>query len=463
MLQFNLNEKISDHFDLHTAVDATADPPILSCVALYRNGWHPGWPALGGTRLITVDASDTQEIREAAWSTAKELALSMTMKNNLLRNAERALSAESDHWKDRPDLFGWQGGKGVIWAPRGLLTPQRLFAHGRLIDRIGGEYVGSKDQGVGTRELKWIGMATGFTIGLGCPRDTGEGTAAGVLAGLYQAARELGLVSAAPIGMSDLVGPPALEATSEQNPILDAQLGSAARQAFGGLHVLIVGLGKVGLPLLRFLHERGATCFLYDPSLQAVRAFYRSTRSRGAAVTEAHRDLLEHLKQEGRVFATEREALSDGRIQVVSPTGGNTGWLSEPVEDGGPTRYELLCREREGGSLPQLVLGAGNDQLPATQGRQEERDRALSALSAAGITFVPDPIVSPGGVVAVSHEGAERWNGYQVVLDSAELVQRSVRALFARARSGGGTSSADLYEAFEQISLEPGYDRLPAS
>lgn len=462
MLQFNKYERLDGDFDLHTAVDAAPETPVVSCVALYRRGWRPGWPALGGTRWIDSDAATVQDARELAWRTAKELAISMALKNNLLRNAEDALSRERLDWENRHDLYGWQGGKGVIWAPKKKLDPHRLFCHGRLIQEMAGMYVGSKDQGIGTRELKWISMATGYTIGLGCRRDTGEGTAAGVLAGLYQAGVESRLLDGASLDVRTLVGERNADALPEDDP-LDPRAPRREQQVFEDVPVLVIGAGKVGLPLLRFLHDRGARCYLYDPELKDVDSFYHFIRGRGAAVSARHRALLQDLAKDGRIFSDERRALAHREVQIIVPSGGPTGWLSEPVPDTEDARYDLLCRARADGGSLRLILGAGNDQLPATEGRRQERERALESLAAHDILLVPDPVVSPGGVVAVSQERADHWDAYQVILDAAALVQRSVIALFQVARRNGSDipDSSRLYAAFEEIARAEAYPSIP--
>ena len=103
-----------------------------------------GWPALGGTRWVRRRFSEFEQSMEHVRGTARELAISMTIKNAILRGADTQEGARG--------LFSWNGGKGVIWSPEEVLTPYRLMCHGRLIEYIGGHYIGSKDQGVGTSE-----------------------------------------------------------------------------------------------------------------------------------------------------------------------------------------------------------------------------------------------------------------------------------------------------------------------
>lgn len=419
-----------DVFDVYEAVDESSSDPadhVYSCVALCRKDWRRDWPALGGTRWVQGREPGVVAARGTARREAIELAMSMYIKNSLLRNAERSLGRSAQ-------LFNWQGGKGVIWTPPGEpLSPHRLICHGHLVNHLRGEYIASKDIGVGTSELKWISSATRFTIGLGCLKDTGEATATGVRSGLRTAAaREFGR--------------------------------EGSERPLEGLSVLVIGAGKVGFPLIGFLHEEGADVHVYDPGLEpspkAVHDWCEAHEDPEASGEERrrHAAAFEEIRRRGGLFLSEREALEHEAIQIVSPNGGRAGWLSRPVsssEADGRTRAEILAetRARHGnlrGNL-RLILGAGNDQVPTTAIGRPERDRALAALAAAGIAFVPDPLVSPGGVIAVSHELAPKWRARAVNDDTASVVRRSVEQVYKESEQRGGTDAVRMYEAFEAL------------
>ncbi|HYE88212.1 MAG TPA: hypothetical protein VEA16_17740, partial [Vicinamibacterales bacterium] len=230
----------ADHIEMFDIRDdaESHDRAVYSCVALYRNKWRDDWPALGGTRWLQASA-DEVPTPEMARKEAASLALAMFMKNNLIRKAE----LELEHREQL--LFGWQGGKGVIWTPwdherdmqhnRKYLTPRRLMCHGLLIEHLRGEYIGSKDAGIGGSELRWIERATNFTIGNGCLVDTGDGTAYGVHAGMRTTLEILGERTEGPKQMA-------------------------------GIPVLICGLGKVGFPLMQLLQDDGAVVSIFDPA-----------------------------------------------------------------------------------------------------------------------------------------------------------------------------------------------------
>jgi glutamate dehydrogenase/leucine dehydrogenase len=407
---------------------APAERAVYSCVALYRKGWRDDWPALGGTRWLQATGNEVPT-PEMARKEAASLALAMSMKNNLIRKAE----LELEHREQL--LFGWQGGKGVIWTPwdagrdarhnRRHLTPRRLMCHGLLIEQLRGEYIGSMDAGVGRSDLRWIERATNFTIGNGCLADTGDGTAYGVHAGMRTTLEMLG------------------------------NRGDGTRQ-MGGIPVLICGLGKVGFPLMQLLQEDGAVVSIWEPALVGtsdidLEAFWKKADDAGAEVQRKHLDTLKSLRR--NIFSSESEALeaipANGRgIHFVCPAGSRIEWLTDNVN--GRTRFEILASRSDAAEC--IVLGPANDQLPMSGDKRPLRDGALKRMTDAGLLFVPDPIVSPGGVIAVSHELTAHWKTENVRNDSIHIVDKSVRMLFELADDK--RSSAAVYKAFETLALE---------
>jgi glutamate dehydrogenase/leucine dehydrogenase len=407
--------------------DASDDRQVYSCVAIYRKEWRNDWPALGGTRWLQAKG-DEIPTPEMARKEAASLALAMFMKNNLIRKAELAL----EHREQL--LFGWQGGKGVIWTPwepgdakqnRKYLTPRRLMCHGLLIEQLRGEYIGSKDAGVGGSELRWIERSTNFTIGNGCLVDTGDGTAYGVHAGMRTTLTSLGL-------------------------------GNGEPRQLQGIPVLICGLGKVGFPLMQILHEDGAIVSIWEPALSGtsdaeLEEYWEKSDSGGAAIEPKHLDTLKSLR--GNVFSSEAEALGttvkgSRGVHFVCPAGPRIEWLTEPVD--GRTVYEILAGRADAGEC--IILGPSNDQLPLSKDKQHEREAALARMTAAGVLYIPDPIVSPGGVIAVSHELTAHWRAEKVRSDTIQIVDKSVQLLFEL--TDDKRNSTALYRAFETLALE---------
>lgn len=414
-------------FDIYEAVDESHGNPdehIYSCVALCRTNWRRAWPALGGTRWFQRGREGgVASNRDAVRSEAVELAMSMYIKNSLLRNAAHAEGLDAQY-------FDWQGGKGVIWTPPGVpLSPERLFCHGRLVESLHGQYIASKDLGIGTLELKWISYATRYTIGLNCLRDTGEATAHGVLTGLRTAAQQHA-----------------------------GELGADAAHPLRGVSILVCGVGKVGYPLIGLLSAEGADVYAFDPKLadspEAVREWCRRYEDSAAppAVRQRNADALEAVRARGGILDKDREgaALRHPSIQIVSPNGGGTRWLSETFEDG-RTRADVLAETRRTQGRLRLILGAGNDQVPITDFRRSEREPVLSALTDAGITYVPDPLVSPGGVIAVSHELAPTWDVSAVNETAVRIVRKSVDQVYRGAKALGGFDATRMYQAFEGL------------
>lgn len=407
--------------------DGSPDRAVYSCVALYRKHWRDDWPALGGTRWLQA-AGDEVPTPEMARREAASLALAMFMKNSFIRKAE----LELEHREQL--LFGWQGGKGVIWTPwdkgrdarhnQRYLTPRRLMCHGLLIEQLRGEYIGSKDAGIGGSELRWMERSTNFTIGNGCLVDTGDGTAYGVHAGMRTTLESLG------------------------------KRRDGARQ-MEGIPVLICGLGKVGFPLMQLLQEDGAIVSIFDPALNGtgdgdLEAFWTKADDAGAAVEKKHLDTLKALR--GNIFHHEAEALeatpANGRgIHFICPAGNRIEWLTDKIN--GKMRYEIIADRPDAAEC--IVLGPANDQLPLSSEKQTGRDAALQRMTAAGVLYVPDPVVSPGGVIAVSHELTAHWKAENVRKDSIEIVDKSVRMLFDLADDK--RSSTALYNAFETLAL----------
>ncbi len=418
---------------------------IYSCVVVRLRTVNDGWPALGGTRWLRSSGEGVIEGRIRALQEAAHLAVAMDSKNRLLRNAEARLGKTSDAWRARGKRFGWGGGKGVIWSPiesqHTTLDPERLMCHGRLLEFVGGDYIGSKDQGVGSAELKWIERATRYTIGGRCAVDTGDPTAFGVLAAISQVAKERRLIP-------DSVAPTADFVTGVVRPALD------------GLNVVVLGAGKVGLPLLSLLDRSGATCRVYDPELKLgdVDKCFENAQRLGAAVDSSHLMLLRRLASEGRIFEHEPDALLCEAGQILSPNGGNTNWLGEPVSPGGPSRAAFLAEaNRRGATRWQAVVGAANAQT--TQSSEHE---IVSHLADGDIHFIHDTLISPGGVIAVSHELASEWRLDRVRRDAFEIVLENVSAAYRGARLLHEENAEGLLQACQILSQsEPLLAPLP--
>lgn len=149
------------------------------------------------------------------------------------------------------------GGKAVVMAdPRRGKTPQMMRAMGRLVQKLGGQYVIAEDSGTDEADMREVAKETAFIGGGAAPinpddpgdRDTSAATALGVFYGIEAAAR--------------------------------FKLG---RQDLRGLRVAIQGVGKVGHVLAQHLHEAGAQLWVCDAYAPAVE---RCVREFGATAVE---------------------------------------------------------------------------------------------------------------------------------------------------------------------------------
>jgi glutamate dehydrogenase/leucine dehydrogenase len=405
-----------------------------SCVGLCRRSWDPTWPALGGTRWIAEPSLPFPKARELAHSEVARLSEAMMTKNRLLLRAERELQESDPAWKHRRTSFGWQGGKGVVLTTnqKDGLSPARLLCHGLLVESLKGAYFASEDQGVGKGELRWIARATRFNVGLSCDADTGDATAVGVLAAIYDGALLRGILDGTALERAEVL-------SAECPPILE------------GLNVLVLGAGKVGLPLLGLLAKRGARCFVFDPGLNVlgIQGFFRQNAERGAAIGKEHASLLEEIKRDRRILPDEESALGLHDVHVVSPNGGRTDWLGHEVVKGCSTAAFLARRKKDRRGALQLIAGAGNAQLIDDPSICGDAEKVLTPLAKQGIQWIPDPAVSPGGVIAVSHEQKDAWVLENVRADAYDVVRHNVAKLYEGASKLGGTDALGLYRAFQ--------------
>ena len=123
------------------------------------------------------------------------------------------------------------GGKSVVLAdPRRDKTPELLRAMGRLIESLGGRYITADDVGTTLGDLALMREVTKHT------------------AGATASSQEQLAVTAFGVLM-------AIEAAVQHY---------YQRNDFEGLRFAVQGLGNVGFPLCRYLHERGAALVVTD-------------------------------------------------------------------------------------------------------------------------------------------------------------------------------------------------------
>jgi leucine dehydrogenase len=244
------------------------------------------------------------------------------------------------------------GGKSVILAdPRRDKTPDLLRAMGRLIERLGGRYITADDVGTTLDDLAVMREATKHT------------------AGATASAQQQLAVTAYGVLM-------AIEASVQYY---------YQRDDFTGLRFAVQGLGNVGFPLCRYLHERGAELIVTD--VDQARAAQAADELGAAAVAP--------------------EAIYDQQVDVFAPCA-----LGAILNDRTIPRLSV-----------RLVIGGANNQLA--------EPRHDAALAGRGIAFVPDYLANAGGVIDFHQEAID--DSPEAVLTSVERIRGITASVLAQA------------------------------
>lgn len=323
-----------DHpaYDGHERLVLAADEAcgLRAIVAIHSTALGP---AFGGCRMHTY-ASTTDAIGDAL-----RLARGMTYKVAI---CELPLG----------------GGKSVILGdPRRDKSPALLLAMGRLVESLSGRYIIADDVGTTLEDLATMRGAT-----------------------LHTAAASV--AARAPLGVTAYGVLMAMEAAVAH------RLG---RSDLAGLKVAVQGLGNVGLPLCRYLHERGAKLVVSD--LDAERA--------GIAAAEL-----------GATIAV-ADAIHEAPVDVFAP-----------CALGGVLNDATVGRLRAA-----IVCGGANNQLAA--------ERHDAALAARGIAYVPDYLANAGGTIDFHQESID--DRPEAVLAAVERIRTITAGVMAAAAAAGET------------------------
>jgi leucine dehydrogenase len=320
-------------FDGHEQVVFARDVPsgLRAIVAVHSTLCGP---AFGGCRMWPYRTDDE------ALSDALRLSRGMTYKATICE-------------------LPYGGGKSVILGdPKRAKTRALLLAIGRVVDRLGGRYVIADDIGTTLEDLRIMRAVTehtaAATVAAGQPLAV---TAYGVLQALRAAAGHV-------LGRSDL----------------------------DGLRVAVQGLGNVGMPLCRYLHEAGAELVVTD--LDAAR------------VAEAERAL--------GARPVRPDAIYGQAVDVFAPCA-----LGAVLND--RTIAQLGAR---------VVCGGANNQLAQARHGAE--------LARRGILYVPDYIANAGGVIDF-HQERIGDDAPDAVLAAVARLGDITRDVLAQAGRAGAT------------------------
>ncbi|HEX4966167.1 MAG TPA: Glu/Leu/Phe/Val dehydrogenase dimerization domain-containing protein [Thermoanaerobaculia bacterium] len=248
-------------------------------------------PAVGGTRLWSYAREDD------ALTDALRLSRGMTYKNAM---AGLPLG----------------GGKSVILSEAGSDREAMLAAHGRAIERLGGEYVAGEDVGTGPADMAILRRETRHVAGLpGQSGDPSPSTAHGVVRAIRAAA-----------------------------------LHRWGSDELKGRTIAIQGCGHVGLHLARELAALGARLRVSDLDAERVRQVIETAGAEGVApeaILDTAADLFAPCAL-GGVLNAETIPL----LQVAVVAGAANNQLREPGDG-----YRL--RERGILYAPDYVVNAG--------------------------------------------------------------------------------------------------------
>ncbi|HLL01918.1 MAG TPA: amino acid dehydrogenase [Myxococcaceae bacterium] len=289
-------------------------------------------PALGGTRALATYAGEDEAILDAL-----RLARGMTYK---------AALAGVPHG----------GGKAVILLPREGFDRAGLFeAFGRAVESLGGRYITTEDAGTSPVEMGYVRKHTQHVTGLmDRSGDPSPVTAYGVVRAMEATARHL-------------FGRPELK----------------------GLRVTVLGVGHVGMPLVRELHERGAKVWVSDVNPSAVE---QAVKKYGVIAVSP--DVLHRMEADVFVPCALGGALNDVTVPLL--------------------RVKAVC-------------GAANNQLLT--------HRHGEMLAQRGILYVPDYAANSGGLINVAQEvaGYDKDKAYA----RASHIYDTVEALLKQASETG--------------------------
>jgi leucine dehydrogenase len=275
------------------------------------------------------------------------------------------------------------GGKAVLAVPaipaRG--SPERrelLLRYADLVEGLGGTYVTAADMDTSAPDMDVIGEGTSHVLGRsvaqGGSGDPGRGTAVGVFHGIRASVRRA-------FGDADL----------------------------SGRTVLIQGVGSVGAPLARMLHDAGASLCLSD--IDASRADALAAELSGA-----------------------RAVASDDIVGFACD-------VFAPCATGGVLSAEtiprLACR---------VVAGSANNQLAT----QADGDR----LAAGGILYAPDYVINAGGVIHLAGYETLGWDDARMAARLAGIGE-TLDEVFEAAQTQG-ISTAEAADRLARARIEAG-------
>ena len=290
-------------------------------------------PSLGGIRMRAYATEDE------AVADALRLAQAMTYK--------AALAG-----------LDYGGGKAVVIADHTVKQRETLFrALGRAIESLAGHYIPTEDMGTSTADIERVRKESRFGVGrdtvFGGGGDPSQMTAWGIFCG--------------------------------QRACLEEADGTAD---FQGKTVALPGLGKVGYPLARYVHEAGARLIVADVDERRTR--------------QAAEDFQARVVSPEDIYTQE--------CDILAPCAAGSLFHSQTIP-------HLRCRIIGGGANNQLVSDADGD-----------------ALYERGIVYAPDFAINAGGLINVADELGPGGYRRERAQAKTETIYTTLKTLFSEAR-----------------------------
>lgn len=315
--------KLLEFGELHVKFDLRSQLVAMVIIHSTKLG-----PALGGCRFISYKTLD-----DAIMDCAR-LARGMSYKSAC---AGLALG----------------GGKAVIIKPDPLKDRDLLFkTFGKFVNDLGGRYITAVDSGSTMDDIETIATQTPYRCGVRADGDPSPHTAQGVFKGI-QAAVKFKL----------------------------------NRDDLKGIHVVIQGLGNVGLPVAHHLKKAGAQLTVFD----------------------IRKEFAEQCAKELGATLTSAEECHKLACDVFAPCA-----LGGIIND--KTINEFNCK---------IIAGAANNQL------LEPRHGDL--LAKRGILYAPDYVINAGGIIHCEARVYNRSDKERI--EKINAIYQTLLNIFDRAHS----------------------------
>lgn len=233
------------------------------------------------------------------------------------------------------------GGKSVIIGDATKEKTAELFqAMGRSVDRLAGRYIIAEDVGTSVEDMVEIAKMTDHVVGL--PAGENKNAASGDPSPVTAYGTFLGIKASVEYHLN--------------------------RKNIEGLHVVVQGLGHVGMSLCEYLHEAGVQL----------------------TVTDINDEAIKTAKERFGATFVEPDKIYDVKADVFAPCA-----LGAIINDQTLNRLKV-----------KVVAGSANNQLLEDRHGKELRNK--------GILYAPDFIINAGGLINVYYEMLNTKGGDKV-------------------------------------------------